>query len=279
MPVMQVRGVALPYEVLGEAGPLVAISPGGRRGMDSDRPLAVLLAEAGYRVLVYDRRNTGAADIAIAGSSESEEQAEDLYALLKALGAGPAYLAGCSSGARLSLLLAARHPHAVHALLLWRVTAGAHAARRLAFNYYEQFIAAAEQGDIAAVAATEHFAAMIRANPGNLARLEAMGRDGLIAGMRRWLESFRAGAGHPVAGLPSEVLRRITLPAVVVPGNDLTHPAGAAQAAHRLMPNALYREVLTEPVAADVDFAGWEAATGRLAAVFVDALRGFGARR
>jgi pimeloyl-ACP methyl ester carboxylesterase len=279
MPVMQVRGVDLAYEMLGESGPVVAISPGGRRGMESDRALGALLAEAGFRALIWDRRNTGASDIALTGESESREQAEDLYALLKALGVVPAHLAGCSSGARASLLLALHHPHAVRALLLWRVTGGAHAARRLAFNYYEQFIEAAARGGIEAVAGTEHFAAMIRANPGNRARLEALGAEGFQAAMRRWLASFRATADHPVAGLAPGELRRLTMPAVIVPGNDRVHPAAAAQAAHRLMPNSACREVLTQAVAEDVDVAGWEAATPRLAAVFIDALRRFEARR
>ena len=141
-----VRGVKLVYEILGRSGPWVVISPGGRRGLASDRALGVLLADAGFRALVYDRRNTGASEIGFPGQSESHEQAEDLLALLQALGTGPAYVAGCSSGSRASLLLALHHPEAVKALLLWRVTGGDYAAKRLAFNYYEQFIAAVEQG-------------------------------------------------------------------------------------------------------------------------------------
>lgn len=279
MPVMQVRGVNLVYEMLGEAGPVVAISPGGRRGLGSDRALGVLLAEAGYRALVYDRRNTGAADVAIAGDSESHEQAEDLLALLQALGAGPAYVAGCSSGARLSLLLALHHPNAVKGLLLWRVTGGAYAAKRLAFNYYEQYLAAVEKGGIEAVCETEHFSAMIKANPANRARLEAMGAEGFAAAMRRWLAGFRQGSGHPVAGLSPAELRRIAVPAVLVPGNDRVHPAEGAQSAHRLMPNSAYREVLTAPVDLDVDFAGWEGANARLAGIFIDTIRGIEAKR
>jgi pimeloyl-ACP methyl ester carboxylesterase len=273
MPVMQVRGVRLVYEVLGDAGPWVAISPGGRRGLASDRALGLLLAEAGFRVLVYDRRNTGASEVALSGDSESHEQAEDLLALLKALGTGPAYIAGCSSGSRLSLLLAQHHPEAVKALLLWRVTGGDYAAKRLAFNYYEQFIAAAARGGIEAVCETEHFAAMIRANPDNRDILHAMGAEGFTAAMQRWLAGFHQGSGYPVAGISPEAMRGITSPTLIVPGNDRVHPRAPGQAAHRLLPNSRYREVLSEEVDMDVDFAGWEAKTGTLAAVFVDFLR------
>src|SRR5258707_7489497 len=132
-----IRGVKLVYEVLGKSGPWVTISPGGRRGLTSDRALGMLLAEAGFRVLVYDRRNTGGSDIGFPGNSASHEQAEDLLALLKAFGTGPAYVADCSSSARLSLLMAMHHPEAVNALLLWPVTRGTSAAKLLAPNYFQ----------------------------------------------------------------------------------------------------------------------------------------------
>ena len=108
MPVTTIRGVDISYEILGSDGPWVSITPGGRRGMDAQRPLASLIADAGFRVLIHDRRNTGASGIGFPGSSESQEQAEDLSALLRELGTGPAYIAGSSSGARMSLLLAHR---------------------------------------------------------------------------------------------------------------------------------------------------------------------------
>lgn len=279
MAIIEVRGIELVYEVLGREGPWVAISPGGRRGLASDRGLGELIAEAGFRVLVYDRRNAGASAIAISGESESAEQAEDLLALLRALDTGPAYIAGCSSGSRLSLLLALAHPEAVRALLLWRVTGGAFAAERLAFNYYIQFLDAVQRGGIEAVCETEHFAAMIRANPANRERLHGMGAARFAAGMERWLAGFRQGSNHPVAGISPEAMRRLTMPAVIVPGNDRVHPRAPGQAAHRLMPNSRYREVLTTDRDLDVDFEGWERARGTLASVFVDFLRDCDARR
>ena len=132
MPVKHIRGVDIVYEVLGDSGPWVTVTPGGRRGLVGERPLAGLIAEAGYRVLIHDRRNMGASGIAFPGDNESHEQAEDLVALLRELGTGPAYIAGSSSGARMSLLLAHHHPDAVKALLLWRVTGGEYAAKRSA---------------------------------------------------------------------------------------------------------------------------------------------------
>ncbi len=268
-----IRGVELAYEMLGNVGPVVAISPGGRRGMESDRALGVLLVQAGFRALIYDRRNTGAADIGFPGTSEALEQAEDLLALLNALGTGPVYIAGCSSGSRMSLLLTLHHPEMVKALLLWRVTGGEYAAKRLAHNYYNQFIAAAEKGGIEAVSQTDHFKALIAANPRNAGILDGMGAEAFIAAMQRWHAGFQDGSHHPVAGISPDEMRSIKTPTIIVPGNDFVHPKPPAQAAHRLIPNSEYREVMYHDVEVDVDFAGWEAANGSLASVFIDFLR------
>ena len=273
MPKMRVRGVDLVYEVLGDRGSWVTITPGGRRGLAGERVLGTMIAEAGYRVLLHDRRNTGASGIAIAGESESLEQAEDLLALMQGLSTGPAFVAGSSSGARMSLLLARHHPQAVKALLLWRVTGGPFAAKRLAFNYYEQYLTAVAEGGMDAVCATEHFAAMIAANPANRDTLLGIGAEQFAAGMHRWLDSFRKNADYPVAGISPMEMRQMTLPAICIPGNDRIHPAAGAQAAHRLLPFSIYREVLTDTVDSDADFAGWEAKTGALASYFIDFLR------
>lgn len=273
MPVMRVRDVDLVYEVLGDRGSWVTITPGGRRGLAGERVLGGMIAEAGYRVLLHDRRNTGASGIAIAGESESLEQAEDLLALMQGLRIGSAFIAGSSSGARMSLLLARHHPEAVKALLLWRVTGGPYAAQRLAFNYYEQYLDAVANGGMEAVCATEHFAAMIAANPTNRDTLTGMGAEAFAAAMHRWLDCFRRDAGYPVAGISPTEMRQMTMPAICIPGNDRVHPAAGAQAAHRLLPYSIYREVLTNTVDADVDFAGWEAKTGALASHFIDFLR------
>src|SRR5439155_27192551 len=83
MPIAHVRGVNINYEVLGSSGPWVALSPGGRRALDNVKNLAQHVANAGYRVLIHDRRNCRLSDIAIgADLSEYEMKGEDLYGLL-----------------------------------------------------------------------------------------------------------------------------------------------------------------------------------------------------
>ena len=275
MPVVNVRGVDINYEVLGDRGPWVAMQPGGRHGLVGVKPLAEKLAEAGNRVLIYDRRNCGASGVSFdGGNSENEIWAEDLRELLSQLDALPAFIGGSSSGCRLALLLALRHPAAVRGLLLWRVTGGAYAAERLVQNYYTQFIDLAQRGGMEAVCDSEHFSEVIRANPANRARLKAMAVESFLAVMERWRRSFNEGVEHPVIGLSPAELRSMTVPACIIPGNDRVHPRVPAQIAHRLMPNSEYHEVLTEDrLDQDVALEDWEKKEGLLAAIFVDFLR------
>jgi pimeloyl-ACP methyl ester carboxylesterase len=275
MPVATVRGVDLNYEILGERGPWVALQPGGRRGLEGVKPLGEKLAEAGCRVLVYDRRNCGASGISFdGGNSENEVWAEDLHELLLQLDAAPAFIGGSSYGCRLALLAALRHPADVRGLLLWRVTGGAFAAQRLAQNYYTQFIESAEHGGMEAVCRTEHFSELIASNPANRVRLMSMGGEQFIAVMKAWRRSFDEGADHPVIGISPAELRSMTMPACIIPGNDRTHPREPGQVAHRLMPNAEYHEVVTEDRPdLDVALEDWNAKEGLLAAIFIDFLR------
>jgi pimeloyl-ACP methyl ester carboxylesterase len=274
MPIASVRGVEINYEVLGERGPWVALQPGGRRGLDGVKSLAEKLAEAGNRVLIYDRRNCGGSGIAFEGNSENEVWVEDLHALLAQLGAAPAFIGGSSSGCRLALLFALRHPGAARGLLLWRVTGGAFAAQRLVHNYYTQYIDMARTGGMAAVCDSEHFREVVAANPGNRVRLMGFSVDQFIATMERWRRSFNAGADHPVLGLSPAELRSMTMPACIVPGTDRTHPRTVGQAAHRLLPDAEYHEVVTEDHSdQDTAVEAWEPKEGLLAAIFTDFLR------
>jgi pimeloyl-ACP methyl ester carboxylesterase len=279
MPVTNIRGVDINHEILGERGPFVALQPGGRRAGDALRSLATKIAEAGYRVIIYDRRNCGASGIAIEGESENEEWAEDLHELLARLDALPAYIGGSSSGCRLAMILALRRPEDVRGLLLWRVTGGAHAAERLTNQYYTSHIEAAEKGGMAAVCAMEHWTEVIKANPASRARLMALEPQDFIARMVQWRKSFEAGADHPVIGLSPSELRRMTMPACIAPGSDPVHPRHAGEAAHRLMPNAEYHQVVTDDHP-DIDaaFADWDKKEGLLAATFIDFLRRQGRR-
>lgn len=275
MPLAQIRGVAIHYEVLGGSGPWVALSPGGRRGLDAVKSLAARIAAGGYRVLIHDRRNCGASDVVIDGDEpEYQIWADDLHELLSQLDALPACVGGSSSGCRLALLFALRYPAAVSSLLLWRITGGRFAAQRLAQNYYGQFIAAAQTGGMAAVCGMEHFRERIAARPANRERLMRMDPARFIEVMSRWSGFFMQGADQPVIGASRADLQSITVPACVIPGNDRTHLREVGENLHRLV--AASELHLLFPGHQDVDMVPpeeWKTKEGEQAAVFLDFLQ------
>ena len=272
MPLAKVRGVTLHYEVLGSKGPWVALSPGGRRATEGVESLAQRIARAGYRVLVHDRRNCGASDVAIEGTgSEFEIWADDLHELLKQLGGLPAWIGGSSSGCRMALLFAMRHPRATRGMLLWRVTGGGAAAKRLAQRYYGQYIPIARQGGMAAICATEEFSERIQERPANRERLMKMDPARFIEVMDHWHRNLIAGADQPVIGASEAELKAVTTPACIVPGNDLSHLRTVAENLGRLLPDAEVHPLITKQY--DLDVAPreeWNAREGDLAAIFLD---------
>lgn len=284
MPSAPIRGIHLHHEVLGTSGPWVAMITGGRRSYAEFVPLATRIAEAGFRVLLHDRRNTGASQIVIdSGHGEQGEEeiwTDDIAALLEHLGAAPAYFAGASSGARTSMLTALRHPQAVRALMLMRITGGATAAARLPEMYYGQFIRAAREGGMAAVCATEQYRERIAAYPPNEAYLMALDPQHYIRVMAHWLAVFLRGPRAPVLGLTDAQMAAIRVPTLVVPGNDRTHDAKNGRAAAALISGA---ELFQLPIE-DLDvpllpYTAWAPHEETLAGVFVDFMRRMATRR
>src|SRR5262245_49859794 len=109
MPRADINGVSINYEVLGERGPAMMLSPGGRNAISNIKAFAQRMAALGYRVLLHDRRNCGASDVGFdPRKSEYEVWADDLHALAGGLGMLPLIVGGSSSGARLALLFALR---------------------------------------------------------------------------------------------------------------------------------------------------------------------------
>jgi pimeloyl-ACP methyl ester carboxylesterase len=275
MPFANVRSVNINYKVLGNDGPWVALSPGGRRDLSGVQPLAKQIADAGHRVVIFDRRNCGASDVVIAGEdSEYEIWADDLHELLLQLAAVPAFVGGSSSGCRTSLLFALRHPEAVRGLMLWRVTGGRLACERLAKEYYGQYIAAAKQGGMAAVCDMEHWKERIEARPENRERLMKMDPERFIAVMSHWRDYFVRGADLPVIGATEAELKSIKVPAFIIPGNDNTHGRQTGENLARILPNAEVHVLF--PKHYDMDLSPreeWDEKTMEMAALFTDFMR------
>jgi pimeloyl-ACP methyl ester carboxylesterase len=278
MDFVNTEGVRLHYEIVGEQGPWLALVSGGRRSGAEFLPLARRIAARGFRVVLHDRRNTGASQVLIEGDRGEEDiWADDWVQLMQHLNAVPAFFGGGSSGARLALLTSLRHPGAVRGLLLLRITGGAFTAGRLPDSYYGQFILAAEQGGMAAVCATPFYQEIIATDSANRDYLMAMDPQQYIAVMRHWLATFLQGPREPVLGMTTEALNAIRVPTWLVPGNDKTHVSRHGREAAALIPGCELFElpVVDEDVPA-LPFSAWAPHEETLATAMADFLRRVG---
>jgi pimeloyl-ACP methyl ester carboxylesterase len=113
---LKVSGATLYYEIRG-TGPVLLMIPGGPAEAGVFASIAPTLADR-YRVVTYDPR--GNSRSGLDGSPEDwtvDVHADDASRLLAAVGHGPAYVFGNSSGAFVALALAVRHPEQVRAVV------------------------------------------------------------------------------------------------------------------------------------------------------------------
>ena len=271
-----IRGVTINYQVVGDHGPWIALTPGSRRAYDELVPLAELLAARGNRVLLHDRRNCGASEVGIEPlGSEHEIWADDLYELCSQLGALPIYAGGSSAGARLAILFALRHKQAVQGLLLWRVTGGKAATEKLAKQYYGDFIDIARRDGMEGVCRSEHFAQGIARRPSNRERLMRMTPDEFISVMELWRGAFIEAGNLPIIGATEEDLHSMTAPACVIAGNDVIHTPETAARFAQLVPKAEFHDDVVEKRAPgelrpEWDPREWREQEPRIAGIFAD---------
>jgi len=275
MATAKIRGLSINHEIIGDSGPWMTLITGGRRGYAEMVPLAEKIASQGFRLLMHDRRNTGASDMLL-DDKEVEEAtwADDLEELLALHNARPAFIAGSSAGARTALMFALRHPTSVRGLLLLRVSGGPFAAKRLPQNYYAQFIRIAEEGGMAAICESDRFKEYIANNPSVRSALMAMDPKRFIEIQKRLLELFVAGADLPVMGLTEAELNSIKAPTIVIPGNDNTHSSTSGRVAHEMIKGSEIHELpITDQDVDLIPWPDWSEHEPEIARVFADFMR------
>jgi pimeloyl-ACP methyl ester carboxylesterase len=241
MPVEQINGLVIAYEVIGQGQPWV-ITPGGRFSKDAPgvRELAQALAATGKQVLIWDRPNTGASEVCFDGDSESVMQADVLAGLLRALRMTPAVISGGSGGSRVSLLATARHPDVARALAVWWISGGPYGLLTLGTHYCGDSIAAAWRYGMEAVAALPEWAEVLERNPVNRAKFLTQDPRTFIETLEQWMLAYCPRPDELVPGLPDADARAMPLPALVFRSgaSDPHHTRGTSERLADVLPGA-----------------------------------------
>jgi pimeloyl-ACP methyl ester carboxylesterase len=268
MPVAELDGIELTYELVGEGQPWV-LTPGGRFTHDVGGlpEMARALAATGRQVLTWDRPNCGASSVVFDGPSESEVQADALGALLRHLDLGPTVIAGGSGGARVSLLTAARNPDVTAGLAMWWISGGVPGLLQLANYYCMPSADAAWHGGMAAVVELDQWQETIAENPRNRDRFLAMSREGFLAVMDRWAVAYCPCEEALVPGLDAADIDRLTVPILVFRsgGSDMSHTRATSEALAAGLPGA----ELVEPPWGDAEWNERRAAIEETGSLFV----------
>ena len=231
MPHVEGAGVALHYLARGE-GPVVVLVHGMASDARAWEPALAQLADAGLRAIALDRRGYGDSGAPEPYAATTvQEQAEDVAALLRGLGAVPALLVGEGFGALVVLELLVRRPVLSRAAVLADpplyafVPASATPALADERSLLEEGL---REGGRAAAVRAWRAAAGVAADDDRTTRADAatQGFFADYAGQSSW---------SPSRG----ELRAVAVPVAVVTGPATApHVVAAADAVARLVPGA-----------------------------------------
>jgi pimeloyl-ACP methyl ester carboxylesterase len=232
VPVAELDGLEIAYEVIGEGRPWI-ITPGGRfhKEFGGIPEMASALADQGNCVITWDRPNCGASSVVFRGNSESEVQAEALAALLRHLDVGPTVIVGGSGGARVSMIAAARNPDVTAGLGIWWISGGVPGLLSLANYYCMPSTGAAWRGGMEAVVELPQWQEVLEKNPRNRDRFLSMERDEFLQVMDRWMKAYCACDEGLVPGLTDADVERLRVPVLVFRSgvSDMAHTRASSE--------------------------------------------------
>lgn len=266
MPSVEINGGNVVYEILGDTGDFIVLTPGGRYGKDIPglRPLAQALVNGGYRVLLWDRPNCGASDVQFYGQSESHMRAQTLHGLLTALDIGPCIIAGGSGGARDSMLTTMLYPELVTKLVVWNIVGGVYGSFVLGSYYIVPSILAVRGLGIEGLLTVREWRERIEENPNNKQRFLDLDADEFLKVMLRWLNAFVPKPGQTIPGVDDGMFDQIKVPTLIIRGgeNDWDHPKRTSLEVNCLIKGS---ELIDPPWPEDAwERAGEERASGKV---------------
>lgn len=242
------REMTLHVEVYNPTGtiPLV-VTPGGMGECDGFRGFArnVAAADSELRVIIWDRRNMGRSEVSFGTEPLAIEEAEDLHLLIKRLGVGPATFYGMSSGSRSNMVVAARYPDDVAALVIAPLTGGPIAATQLPEEYYLKYLSDDSLNSMEDVAATPLWSAyMARNPPDRQERFLQQDVADFLSAMKRSGEHLQSYRHKTTLAMTDEQLAELDVAATLIlhhgDETDELHPISNSRAATTLLQNSTF---------------------------------------
>lgn len=246
--IVNLNGFDIRFELHGEGTPIV-YTPGGFWPLERGRAVAESLKTLGYKVLLWDRPNTGESGLLFQGENLLRIWADQLHELLHHTGLSPAFVSGGSGGYLASLYFAYAYPSEVRGLILISpptdnpeilesITKG---------TFLEPADVAEQQGMAVAIEAVGgmwdffDWPDQFKRLPQKKGQLLSMDPTTFAKTMRAWASSLTAGGRPYFAGLTDEQLATINIPAIVFSGLDAIdglHPQHTAEALHARLPKS-----------------------------------------
>ncbi len=264
MPFATIDGIKTRYEVVGSGPPILMYAPGGfdatiekwrTAGAYQRTRMLDHLAKT-YQCILFDRRECGESGGRIERVTWAHYVAQG-KALLDHLDINKAHVMGGCMGCSPAAAFGVMHPERVLSLVLfwpvggakWRITGESRFAQHLAFVQQHGL------GEVAALVAKEKksFAADPRGGP--WASVMQHDRSFAEAFARQDVESYKLavmGMGKTLfdrdtaPGADPEDMLRCQLPALVVPGRDVSHATSAARYLEECLPKSQYWDLPPE---------------------------------
>jgi len=242
------RGVTLHVEIFNPTGkiPLI-VTPGGMGECDGFRGFArnVAAVSSELKVIIWDRRNMGRSAVSFGTEPLAIEEAEDLHVLIRRLDVGSTTLYGMSAGARSNMILAARYPEDVAALVIAPLTGGPIAAMRLSEEYYLNYLSDDNLTSMEEVAKTPLWSAyMARNTPDRQEGLMRQNVADFLAAMKRSGEHLQSLKHKTALAMTDEERAGLKVPATRIlhhgDETDELHPIPNSRAATTLLRNSTF---------------------------------------
>ena len=238
--IVSLSGVDIRFEIHGAGVPLV-YTPGGFYPLEKGRVLAERLKTLGYKVLLWDRPNTGGSGLFFEGDNIFQVWADKLGELLHHTGFSPAFVAGGSAGGLGSLHFACLYPEDVKGLIVMAPPTDDNDFWN--FIIHSTFLAPAELAErngMSAVAETKagmgdlfNWQDQFQRVPQKKLQLLSMNPITFANAMRIWARSLKSGDQPHLAGLLDEQIATISVPTIIFSGASGDHPPQTAEALHR----------------------------------------------